>query len=120
MGHDNIHFLEQKTYTCLEAIQKEGYTEKLPVCLQTTQHPFINNNATMAVKLQSASVHYLYIPLSKYTLHLIYVVLSRVFSVKGLFLEKPPRWKNIYKSKAERYFIKYCTISSSRDIEAYR
>ena len=91
-----IHFIQPKTYKSVQADfplppEHQAYSsdKKVTVHLQATQIPLISNNATTGHKLQGATIDFLYVPSWNYNLNWCYVVLSRVRSLKGLYLGKP-------------------------------
>ena len=63
-------------------------SKRAEIIIRTTQIPLISNNATTGHKLQGASVDMLYVPSWSYTLNWPYVVLSRVWTLEGLFIGK--------------------------------
>ena len=93
---NQIHLIEPKTYKSLQAqfpipkdLQATSSDKKVTVNLQATQLPLISSNATTGHKLQGASIDSLYVPSWNYMLNWCYVVISRVRTLKGLFLGKP-------------------------------
>ena len=63
--------------------------DKATVHLRATQIPLISNDATTGHKLQGSSVDAIYIPSWSYNTNWPYVMLSRVRTLKGLFLGRP-------------------------------
>ena len=57
--------------------------------MQGRQFPIISNSATTGHKLQGATLENLYITTWLYGKNWVYVVLSRVTSLDGLFLKEP-------------------------------
>ena len=66
---------------------EEDQTDKIP--LKFFQIPMILNNATTGHKLQGSSVDDLFVHQWKYVQNWAYVVLSRVRTIRGLFLREP-------------------------------
>ena len=56
------------------------------VCMKATQFPIVINNATTGHKLQGSSVDQLFVHEWQYTTNWAYVVLSRVRTLKGLYM----------------------------------
>ena len=94
--------IEPKTYSALrvqfplpkhiETVDNARFT----LHLKATQIPLISNNATTGHKLQGSSVDILYVPSWNYTVNWPYVVMSRVKTLKGLFLGRPLDAKKDY------------------------
>ncbi len=94
--NNKIHLIQPKQYKSIQAnfplpsdLQASTCTKKATVHLRATQIPLISDNATTGHKLQGASIHNLYVPSWNYDQNWPYVVLSRVRTLKGLFLGKP-------------------------------
>ena len=69
----------------------------LKVMMRGTQMPIICNNATTGHKLQGTSIESLFIHASTTVRNWMYVVLSRVKTLKGLYLRKPLDKKDLAK-----------------------
>lgn len=73
-----------------------GNTQEFEVPVSMVQFSFLINHATTVHKLQGRSVDSLYICNWSYQQNWVYVALSRVRTLKGLYLRKPlDRKKNI-------------------------
>ena len=91
-----VRLIEPMKYTSIQAdfplpeeLAISSCTKKATVYLTATQIPLISDNATAGHKLQGVSLDNLYVPSWNYDRNWPYVVLSRVHTLKGLFLGKP-------------------------------
>ena len=90
-----INNIKAKPYTvdCLYPLPDElchGAIKKQRIILTMTQFPIVSNTATTGHKLQGATKENLYIPFWHYgTENWIYVVISRVKTMDGLYFGEP-------------------------------
>ena len=79
--YNSIIFLNKKL--CIKKTQKINYHV---VKMKATQLPLLFNNATTGHMLQGKTIEKLFIHNWSYTHNWAYVVLSRVKTIKGLYL----------------------------------